>query len=78
MHQSPRFFGRDHGMTADEVYTRWEKIGLIEKHFDDKYPGRGIFSWEITELGKALGGRYSPNGTPTFDYEDIRDIWIKR
>ena len=78
MHQSPRFFGRDHGMTADEVYNKWEKFGLIERIYNEKYPGKGYFSWGITEKGKSLGGRKSSNGTPTFDYEDIKNIFRRK
>ncbi len=70
MRQSPRFFGRDHGMTTDEVYEKWEELGLIEKKYDD----RGFITWEITALGESYGGRKSPNGAPTFDYDDIKEL----
>ena len=74
MHESPRFFGRRIGKTADEIYTIWEELGLIEKHFDPKYPGKGYFWWDITPKGESYKGRKSPQGTPTFDYEDIKNL----
>ena len=30
MNESPRFFGKRVGMTASEVYEKWNKLGLIE------------------------------------------------
>ena len=46
MHASPRFFGRELGMSAEQVYNIWEKLGLIEKHFDGReYQGYLSFTW---------------------------------
>ncbi|MBQ7146835.1 MAG: hypothetical protein IJR95_08795 [Lachnospiraceae bacterium] len=71
MHKSPRFFGIHVGMTASEVYDKWEELGLIEKHYGEKQ----YFWWDITDYGKSLGGRKSSQGTPTFDYDDIKDLF---
>ena len=70
MHESPRFFGRSIGKSAQEVYDRWVELGLIEEY----RPSHNVVGWQITEYGKSLGGRLSRQGTPTFDYEDIKDI----
>ena len=69
MRESPRFFGQNIGLSAQEVYDKWEELGLIEKQI--YHNGYG---WQITEYGKSFGGKLSDHGTPTFDFEKIKHL----
>lgn len=69
MRESPRFFGRRIGLSAKEVYEKWTELGLIEE-----YQNGRAYGWRITELGESLGGKLSAQGTPTFDYENIKHL----
>lgn len=71
MRESPRFFGPRVGLSAQEVYAKWIELGLIEKYQSN----HNTYGWHITELGESLGGRLSPQGTPTFDYKDIKHLF---
>lgn len=68
MRDFPRYFGIRIGLSAKEVYEKWEQLGLIEDR-DNHTSG-----WEITDFGESLGGKYSSQGTPTFDYENIKHL----
>ena len=71
MNESPRFFGRRIGKSAEEVYKRWKELGLIES-----FRTHNTYGWHITDLGKSLGGKLSRNGAvPTFDFEKIKHLF---
>ena len=70
MRESPRFFGQNIGLSAQEVYDKWEELGLIEKHISSW----NSWGWQITDYEKSLGGKLSDHGTPTFDFEKIKHL----
>ncbi len=71
MNESPRFFGRRIGKSAEEVYKRWKDLGLIEI-----FHVKNGYGWRITDLGKSLGGKLSRNGAvPTFAFEKIKHLF---
>lgn len=73
-----KFFGREIGESADFVYDLWKGMGLIVKNKDK------VSGWELTDLGRQLGGRMSQNSycpVPTFVFEAIepkmREYFLK-
>ena len=68
---SARFVGNKIGMSTEWVYGMWKDMGLVIK---DKFG-----DWNLTEVGKNVGGRMSNNSycsVPTFEFEVIEKMMI--
>lgn len=62
---SARFIAKEVGLTTKKVYEMWKGMGVVKK---DKFGG-----WDLTELGRKMGGKLSKGNypTPTFEFDSI-------
>ena len=67
---SARFIGQKVCLPTKDVYSMWERMGLVVK---DKFG-----DWVLTEAGKAMGGRSSKGNypVPTFKLDEIVNAMI--
>lgn len=73
MRKSARYIAQELiNYTTDDVYEIWKDMGLVLKdRFGD---------WDLTELGKSIGGKLSKSNVrpvPTFDSAMIIDKMIE-
>ena len=68
---SARFVAKKVGKSTSWVYEMWKDMGLISKN--------GFGEWDLTELGKKIGGKMSSGyhvSVPTFDFDKIEQMMI--